>query len=621
MTVSGTEEPGDRDVLRIQAAVVAAQHAALFEREAQLRQREEALIQREREVAARLDEKRRAVDDLQNQLSNSREKLRLEREEITRLRAETHAAHGEAEARRDRLRSLHTRFVRRLKRHWAAERKSLQTRGREQERQQDHLKAEAERLRRERDIFERFRRKFHSQAELEKRRLQGERQQLDEEHQRGRLERREGEAALAQQENRIEAAKRELRSAQAQWESQRQGQEHLRAALRAEIQGLENRIAGARRHLLSQAQSADAATLVPAPSSQKVELKLLPLPETFESAFALRDEYQSKRQAALERQAAALVDQRLHLAELYERLARAEQEWHSRQADAAAELERLALDLQRQEESLRERSRTAEAAGERNRQEREALQRRRRELERSAAELHARQAEWQGEQRRRLAELERNERLAERRLAALPELFRRWRVARTREVEQVRRILDASLDARREWAEQVDEARRRSQALREGQEALAGQALALEEARQELLQQQSGDPRKAAKRLERLRRRADGQLAAARRELKKQRAAQEAEAARYEERFRGIQAQLSDVVRRERDVASARDELDLRVLESADQQRLHELFRAAWDRQQQAYEQEVAGLREEIERLARLLMEDGGAADVIAAAA
>src|SRR5205085_2452934 len=96
------------------------------------------------------------------------------------------------------------------------------------------------------------------------------------------------------------------------------------------------------------------------------------------------------------------------------------------------------------------------------------------------------------------------------------------------------RLLRESFEARDGWAKQRDDWQRRSDAVRAAQQAMAEQELALEQARQELLDEAGP---KAAKRLERLRRRWEGLSTTARRDLDKRRRQLNAEQAELDARF------------------------------------------------------------------------------------
>jgi len=608
------------DGLRIQAAAIAAQQAALFEREARLLERQEALAQQEKQISAALEEKRHIIETLHAQLGDAREHLRHQRKEAVKLRRNAELEKGQATELRERLQALHGRFVRRFKRHWSAESKAWQRRQVDLERREVQVRGDAARLRREREILDQSRKRFHGDAEIEKRRLQEERQLLADENRRQRERGEQAEAELATRNQKLDKQRSELIAKEQHWAAERQGLEQHCVALRAEILGLEHRIANARRRLWEQVQQPNSPALNPVTQPGSVKPCLPELPAAVEAAFALRDEYQRKRQSDLERQAAALLDQRLHLAELYERLAEAEQEWHVRQADSAAELEMLAKELNEQEDTLRERGRDINAVSERLRQERDFLQRRRRELERDLTDLNARRTLWQAEHDRISSELEERATAIERREKALPELFRRLRLRRTQELDQLRRTIQASLKTRQQCEGQREDFHLRSQALRQAQEAMGEQALALEAARQELIQQ-SKRPEQGRKRLEHWRRRAEGTLAAARRDLNRRQAAVEAEEKRLSAEFHRLQLQMEESLRREHELTSAQAELEQRAILVSVRQRGMEQREAKWQQQRQTYEKQLNGLQSEIERLARLLIECDDGPDVLASAA
>src|SRR5262245_1696060 len=69
----------EKESLRIQAAAVAAQQAALLEVENRLQQRCMAMDRQEAQLAAHLDEKRRRLAEIRNQAHQARQALARER--------------------------------------------------------------------------------------------------------------------------------------------------------------------------------------------------------------------------------------------------------------------------------------------------------------------------------------------------------------------------------------------------------------------------------------------------------------------------------------------------------------------------------------------------------------
>src|SRR5947209_16230334 len=130
--------PDPLDALRIQAAAVAAQQAALIDEELRLQQRRGALEKQEAQLAAHLDDRRRRLLELQDEIKTERAALEQQRAaQLGELRQEKEAAARE----RGRLAELRKRFTQRWRAHWQRHEAALKQR--EQE-----LAAEREQVRR-----------------------------------------------------------------------------------------------------------------------------------------------------------------------------------------------------------------------------------------------------------------------------------------------------------------------------------------------------------------------------------------------------------------------------------------------------------------------------------------
>src|SRR5262249_41473837 len=147
------------------------------------------------------------------------------------------------------------------------------------------------------------------------------------------------------------------REAEKHLAQKRQENERHCEVMRTETKSLETRIVNSRRALLQLERQRLVTPPVALPPAPAIALQLPSLPIDIESAFAARDEHQQKQFAVLQRQATALADQRLHLAELCERLALAQTGWHATRIESLGEMEEVAGGLLRRDESLRGRSR------------------------------------------------------------------------------------------------------------------------------------------------------------------------------------------------------------------------------------------------------------------------
>jgi len=147
-------------------------------------------------------------------------------------------------------------------------------------------------------------------------------------------------------------------------------------------------------------------------------------------------------------------------------------------------------------------------------------------------------------------------------------------------------------------------------ALEQQQRALAERALALEQYRLEVIGR-APDSAAAEKRMERLRRRCAAPTVAARRNLDRERQALEAEAKRLQGLSGRLEQQAEALASRGAGLARrlAAWEED-RAAAEADRARLEAEVRALTS-QRGHQEREAQALRDEVERLARLLMDDG----------
>jgi chromosome segregation ATPase len=589
------------EALRVAAASVVTQQAVLDEHEARLREREAELARQEQQVGARLAEKARQVEELLRQLAAAREQFRQERAAIDEAREEANAARSEALTERDRLRELRPKFIRRMKRQWAGERKEFERRSAEIERRRRALEDEKTRLAAEHHAMKQHESESKHKADEQRGQLRAEAQVVAEAHARFAQERKVAVAELERRERDIAEQASALEHARRQGETARAELDKRCDDLRAEARGLEQRAGNARRLL---AHVSTTAVTMPAEAPEIDPTPIAPLLAEMPDAdrARLHDYYERCQQVVLA-QAARLADQRAHLIELYQRLTEAEARWEERRAEAVEEMERLCGEFQNREESLRARSREVEAAAERSRQERERLSRLRASAERQAAELAARRSDWQGERDRLQSALDEQLHAVAEREAALATLFRRWRERRKSEVQQLARLTRECAAARDACVRERDEFQARAESLRVGQQALAEQAIALEEARREFLKDVER-PDLAAKRIERLHRRWESLSAATQRELRAYRARLADEDIELRQIYLELERQQEELSRRDRDLAQRLTELEDERRRVAGDARDLDATRKTWEQQRRQYEEQLASLRREMERLA-----------------
>jgi hypothetical protein len=603
---------GSQDALRIQAAAVAAQQAALTEEEIRLQQRRTALEQQEQQLAAHLQEKRSRLLEVRDEARSERDALRKERgryearvaevmRELAQSREELAGAQRQTQTQREHLVAFRRRLKQRWHRHWAAERGIMRRRQAEVDAQRLAVEQEAERLQGERAALGQLRLRLNGESELGRRQLdeawdelyqaqqryadQREREQADLRERQRALDRRE--AALAQEEGR-------LAEQQHHWEA-------ARVRLEKEAEALDGRVRNHRRKLQELEQEVgrlEGALGGPVPPPGAAA------PAPAGATAPARDPAAEERLAVLERMAGDLTDQRLHVAEQCQRLAAAEEAWQRERAGAVAELEAAARSLEAREQAV--------AGTEADlRQRHDEAAHRRRVLESWQARLVVDTAAWRGEREELLSDVQSREALVERRLAALVEVRRGWQGRRHQQVERLRADLAACEALRREWAGLRAECLRRRARLEQVDRSLAERALALEQYRQECIGQ-AANPRAAEKRLRRLRRRWEALAAVSEKERERQRRVLEAEAARLDEAQRRLQAQTAEILAREADLARRQAAWEeQRLLSEGEHAKLLQEMQSL-RRQRQCSEQQIQEVRDEVERLVRLLLDEVG---------
>ncbi len=544
MTADSPDSPAihDQDAVRVIAAALVAQQASADERDIALNERTQALQEQEMQLSERLAEKQQQLERLHEQLADAREQFRRERDRQSATLDEAAKIHGEAVAERERLRDLRGKFLRRWKRHWAGERSRWQKKSGELDSASSKLQSKLEaidsrhqRLAEERQLFKAEQARWYHETKRTAEQLQILRDSLNEK-----------QRQLGDFEWRLRDEKARLGS---ECES-----------LRSEARALEKRITSARRVLIAQALQPG-----PAPQTEIAEIPQppseIPLPEAVEDLFAEREQYHRHCHEDLQQQSATLADQRLHLAEMFERLAEAEKEWHGKQVEAVTEMERLATDLEQREAFAIEQHREMDAATLKIRPAFEQLANWRRELDRTAADLALRQSTHRGEADRLRAEFARREQLSQRRERALNDLLERWRKRRQAEADRLRTLAQAAIAARQAFMQSRDEYRDRAESLREAQQALAAQALALEEVKQEFLAE-TDRPKAAARRFERLRRRWERRNARVKREVIRTREALAAEDAELHRIYEELLLEQSTIVAKEQELGQKETALE-----------------------------------------------------------
>ncbi len=317
--------------------------------------------------------------------------------------------------------------------------------------------------------------------------------------------------------------------------------------------------------------------------------------------------------SVLARLAGDLADQRRHLLEQWQCLLQLHEEWEPQRSAIIAQFETAARELVLVEQRLAEREQalmTGEA---------ELLSRQktlcdvRCSLEAWQARLTARETFLDNERVMLLADVRAREEMAESQGRRLEEIRQRRARRRSQEIEELDAARSQHEQMRRDYALLWQECQERRTELVREQRELSAKALALEQFRQELLGRTADTPG-ADKRLERLRRRNLARIRAEERDLQRERAALRGETKRLDLRdARLIELEEKLLAQHEdwmKQVADWEDrQAAARALEQHRQQELRH-----WQLLHERDERQLIELRQEIERIAGMLLEESESA-------
>jgi hypothetical protein len=601
----------ERDALRIQAAAVAAQQAKLTDEEAQLNQRRDALEQREQQIAGHLDDRQRRMLELRDEIKQERAALEADKghfeEKRAGLQKEFTMARKQAERERRRFSEARKRFKQRWL-HYTAEQ---QTALRQHEQQfltgRQALEKETEALQRERTHFTEVRQRLNGELEVGKRRLKEAWQELARAQQQWEVtlnvEQRERGLrlrSLEAQETTVAEAARKLAEDQRRWQD-------ARAHLLKETQGLETRVLNQRyqlqevqRELRPQAPVAVAVAVPPPePPGSIHELPGLP--------------------ATLQRLAGHLADQRWLLLEHWARFLQIEGAWQQERAALLAEAERTEGQLSERRRQLDGREHALEGLEVDVRQRRDRLARSQDELESRHTGLTLRETNWEGGRTAYLVAVEAREQTATALVEQLEAVRRRRQERRRLEVEELRQVRTRCEAARQEYLALIRRFQERQTDLAREQRTLAARTVALERHRLELLNAAANSPA-ADKRLEKLTRRSAARIEAGERKVTAQRQTLLAESRRLEERARQLQQREDELAALQEQLAQRQTEGEREqiALTQAELPRERELRLLKTQHEHDA--RQLAALRDEVERVARVLLDDAEAGTVQRAA-
>jgi pSer/pThr/pTyr-binding forkhead associated (FHA) protein len=613
---SAATNQAERDALRIQAAAVVAQQAEIAEQEAQLRQRRKALERQKEQLAAHLEERRQQLLQLREQSRQDRAALKAETEAARRQNEEVRTALNreretvqkelqQAGKERRRLIELRKRLKKRWHKHWHAHEAALERREQEVKEKHAHFEREAERLQRERVQLMQAQLRFNGEVELGRRQLQDEWQQLGLAHQQWESCLNQEQAERAHRLRELDRRKAELVVTEQKLSEQRRAAEQLQLQLRKEAEGLEARICNQRLKLLEHEKQwnelASWGRQPPDASHQGADAPSSPQRRGPDVP------------SVLARLAGDLTDQRRHLLEQWQCFLQLHEEWEPERSAIIAQFETAARELVLVEQRLIEREQ-ALVAGEADLLSRQkTLCDVRCSLEAWQARLTARETFLDNERVMLLADVRAREEMAESQGRRLEEIRQRRARRRSQEIEELDAARSQHEQMRRDYALLWQECQdRRTELVREQRE-LAAKSLALEQFRQELLGRTADTPG-ADKRLERLRRRNLARIHAEERDLQRERAAARGETKRLDLRdARLIELEEKLLAQHEDWMKQVADWEDRQAAATALEQHRQQELRH-WKLLHERDERQLIELRQEIERIAGMLLEESESA-------
>ena len=614
--------PGERDALRVQAAAVAAQQAALLDEENRLQQRRTALEKQEEQLAAHLEERRLALVSTHEEVRQEKALLQKERaafeqerrtrlEETARNRDEAAQSLKKAQTERGRLLVLRRRLRQRWRRHWNVREQAIAHREREVSRACEQFGAD-------RVALTQARLRFNGEAELGRRQLRDGWDELAKARRQWQAERQRDEAELARQRREIRDARDALVATQQATTVQQARAQAARVSLDREVNGLENRTRNLRLKIAEYeeqlARLREQTGAAPPPTAEPVTATPPAQPHTAVG------EGEDAAAADLGRLAAVLADQRLHLAEQWERFLRAQQAWHDEHASLGPQFEEAARALEEREYRLVEQEQAQSAAAEGLRGRQQALSQLRSELEAWQARLSANEAAWRAERSALLAQVQTREALAERRHSLLESLRKRWAARRKQELDLMARELKRSRETHRRYAELSADVTLRAGELAVRERGLAERTLALEQYQLELIGR-SDNSVAAERRLLKLQKQIAGLHAEAERRLSERRQTLEDEAEKQHAQAQHLHQRAEALLGREAALSGKQREWENRQLTTELEQegRLQELLRLR--QQGEAMSRHEKELQDVIDSVIRVLLEETDATPSIILAA
>jgi chromosome segregation ATPase len=596
----------EHDSLRIQAAAVAAQQASLVEEESRLQQQFTALQHQETQLASHLAARQHQLDEAEEQLRQDRAAFKqhcadrlaeLDRRhsDLDQVCVATEQDRQKAARDRQRVSQLRRRLRQRWRRHFDAHECNLS-------RREQELLCQQQRLQDERAKVAAFQERINGERELARVQLREEWQQLglaqqhwDETLNLEMAERQHRQKVLETRQASVEKAQRELSDHEQRWHA------HC-ARLTKESQGLEERIRNQRATLETlqrdsarlQANQPGLPPASPLPLSPPVTPAVSPDPMP----------------ADVQSLAGTLDDQRRHLTEQWDRLLRVQETWQHERESALAEMETSAQHLGEREAELHACECVIEEARQENERRRDELARLREALEGWQARLTTQESNWQAQRAMLLAEVDSRERLLRLRMEQLEEVHRRRNRRRQQEVAEFQAARGRCEEARRQYGQLWHECEQLRAALAQQERTLSGRALALERFRQETIAQAPHSAR-AESRLDRLARRDLARLEAESRDLETERRTLQKERTRLDEQAAQLGKLEEELLRRQHDYTVSLADWEKRRTTAEQEDHLREEEIRRLQALHALSERQLRAAREEIERIARAMIEEG----------
>jgi hypothetical protein len=600
--VPPSDADAEADALRIQTASLAAQQMALHLEEEKLRQRSAALERQESQLAAHLDERRARLLELQEQVRKDREALKAEKsavelerrnqaEVLAKERGTAESATRAAEQERKRLVVLRKRLWQRWRRQNQARQNALAQSEREAAAQRSNLERDAEVLQRERNLFLDNQKRANGEIEMGRRLLQEGWEELA-------LRQQEWDACLNNEllvhegrRSEIEGREAAITQAGESLATQERHWTRKKADLVLEIEGLENRVANLRAQI---------------PAPQAADDMWLPIQfRPAELAKVARPEPVAPEQ--IEKILLELADQRRHLLEQWQKLVAVQAMWESERVALLADLEKTAERLHERERYLGDRAALVAMQS-------RSLQSGQQALERDRIALELRQSRLATEQSALESARDDLEKVRQahadafaRAISRIEGLRGEWNVRRQKEIADLQLICKRYDDARSAYVQLRNDLQTRQADLMTQQRDLEARTLAYQSMRQELINR-AADANASERKLVKLEQRNRARMESERRELTEAEKAVKAEITRLDQDWKRLRDAEIEFHSQRVTFGKLREawEQVRAEAEAAGDSRSAEVVQLEARHARDA--QEIAALREEVERIARLLI-------------